>query len=210
MAVVLTSLENLQADPGGPDAEIYLVRAREGVKRLQAMVSALSEATRIEQALEAADRERFDLAALVEDMFRAYSKTHAERRLELSLPDTPCRLVGSPESIAQMLDKLFENAVDFCPPDGLIGLHLERHDQMATLRVSNSGSRLPEGLGEQLFESLVSARSGDGKAPHLGLGMYIARVIARHHGGQISARNLPRDNGVEFSVELPLEPSKAD
>lgn len=210
MAVVLTSLENLQADPGGPDANVYLIRAREGLERLQAMVSALSEATRIEQALQAADRECFDLADLVEEMFRAYSKAHADRRMELSLPGAPCRVRGAPDSIAQMLDKLFENALDFCPPNGLIRLHLDPKDHIVALRVSNTGSRLPEELGERLFESLVSARSGDAEAPHLGLGMYIARIIARHHGGQISARNLPQDNGVEFSVELPLESPEPD
>jgi two-component system sensor histidine kinase ChvG len=56
-----------------------------------------------------------------------------------------------------------------------------------------------------LFESLVSSRgsSSDGK-PHLGLGLYIVRLIADFHGGSVSATNLPDDAGVEIALEIPL------
>ena len=205
MAVVLTSLENLQADPKGADAERYLERAREGLVRLQAMVSALGAATRVEQALAGSDSERFDLAALVGEMSGAYAETHPERRIDLHLPEHSCIILGSPELIARLLDKLFENALDFCPPDGQISLRLDSPGQTARLRVANTGSRLPDGLADRIFDSLVSARTGDGGSPHLGLGMYIARLIVRHHQGRIAARNLPEDKGVEFTVELPLE-----
>ncbi len=205
MAVVLTSLENLQANPGGADAERYLARAREGLVRLQAMVSALGAATRVEQALAASEQERFDLAALVGDMFTAYAETHPDRSIDLDLPGHPCFILGSPDLIARLLDKLFENALDFCPPGGQISLRLDSQDQTARLRVANTGSRLPDGLADRIFDSLVSARNGDGDLPHLGLGMYIARLIVRHHQGRITARNLPQDKGVEFAVELPLQ-----
>ncbi len=204
MAVVLTSLENLQADPAGSEAPVYIRRATEGLQRLQAMVSALGAATRVEQSMAVADEELFELANVAGELFRAYAETHTGRRIDIRLPETACQVQGSPELIAQMLDKLFENALDFCPPDGLITLSLESDSRSCRLRVGNSGSRLEEELGEQLFESLVSARDGDGDSPHLGLGLYIARLIARHHGGGISARNLPAGEGVEFVVEIPL------
>ncbi|HRP87211.1 MAG TPA: sensor histidine kinase, partial [Gammaproteobacteria bacterium] len=70
------------------------------------------------------------------------------------------------------------------------------------LVVANSGSRLPPGPAERLFDSLVSARPA-GAAPHLGLGLFIVRLVAEHHGGRATARNLPQDGGVEFVVELP-------
>jgi signal transduction histidine kinase len=205
MAVVLTSLENLQADPRGPDAERYLARAREGLVRLQTMVSALGAATRVEQALAASDTERFDLSALVGEMFRAYTETHPDRRIELHQPEHPCFVLGSPDLIAQLLDKLFENALDFCPPGGQIRFRLDSDNRTARLGVANTGSRLPDGLADRLFDSLVSARDRGNGPPHLGLGMYIARLIVRHHRGRISAQNLPEDKGVEFTVELPVE-----
>ena len=55
----------------------------------------------------------------------------------------------------------------------------------------------------RLFESMISGRSARaGDAPHLGLGLYIARLIAEFHGGKIDAANLA--DGVAVTVTLPL------
>ena len=60
-------------------------------------------------------------------------------------------------------------------------------------------------LQGQLFDSLVSRRDQQqkGDTPHLGLGLYIVRLIAEAHHGQVQARNLPDGGGVEFSIQLP-------
>jgi signal transduction histidine kinase len=70
--------------------------------------------------------------------------------------------------------------------------------------VRNEGPLLPPHLDDRLFESLVSSRdtSTSGK-PHLGLGLYIVRLIADFHRGTVTARNLPDDMGVIIAVELP-------
>jgi two-component system, OmpR family, sensor histidine kinase ChvG len=70
--------------------------------------------------------------------------------------------------------------------------------------VQNSGTRLPAELQGRLFNSLVSLRENPGSGPHLGLGLYIVRLVAQAHGGQASARNLPDRSGVEFTLKLPL------
>ena len=67
----------------------------------------------------------------------------------------------------------------------------------------NSGSHLPDVLQEQLFDSLVSHRPTSKGGQHLGLGLYIVRLVAEAHGGKVSARNLPDDQGVEFTMRLP-------
>ena len=55
-------------------------------------------------------------------------------------------------------------------------------------------------MRSQLFDSMVSVRTGDDK--HLGLGLYVAKLIAEGHGGRISAENT--DAGVRFLVTIPL------
>jgi len=52
---------------------------------------------------------------------------------------------------------------------------------------------------------MVSLRppEGGGEAGHLGLGLYIVRIVAEFHGGTVRAANLPGDAGVRFEVELP-------
>ncbi len=75
---------------------------------------------------------------------------------------------------------------------------------LQTLAVSNSGTRLPAEFQERIFDSLVSLREKRGATPHLGLGLYIVRLVAMAHGGSVKARNLPRDQGVEFVIHLPV------
>jgi signal transduction histidine kinase len=71
--------------------------------------------------------------------------------------------------------------------------------------VSNKGPLLPEKMRTRLFESMISLRGAGGAgAPHLGLGLYVARLIAQFHGGTIAATNLPGGDGVLLGVRIPL------
>jgi len=204
---VRSSLDNLEAEsaPAGP----WLERARGGVDRMSALVNALSAAQRIERAVAGAERVRFDLAAQVGEMVEAYRGLHPERSFELSRPATPCPVDGAPELVAQLLDKLVENAVDFAPAAAPIRLAIAAAGPNWRLSVANAGSRLPPGPPERLFDSLVSERAA-GVGPHLGLGLFIVRLIAEHHGGRATARNLPGEDGVEFTVELPQAQAARD
>jgi K+-sensing histidine kinase KdpD len=80
---------------------------------------------------------------------------------------------------------------------------LKRQDDDCLLGVANTGTRLPEISHEQLFDSLVSFREKKRGRSHLGLGLHIVRLVAEAHGGSVSARNLPDEKGVEFTLHLP-------
>jgi signal transduction histidine kinase len=112
---------------------------------------------------------------------------------------------GSPELLIQMLDKLIDNAVGFSDTGDTIRVGLESDAASLRLTVMNPGPPLPESMRTQLFDSMVSVRGGDASR-HLGLGLYVARLIAAGHGGTISADNI--DGGVVFSVQLPLQDSR--
>jgi signal transduction histidine kinase len=200
LAVVRTSLDNLEAEPGasGP----WLGRAREGVDRMSLLVNALAAARQMERAVAAAETERFDLAALLEGMTGAYRELHTTHAFELARPAGACPVDGAPELVAQALDKLVDNAVDFAPAESTVRLALERREQAWRLSVSNTGSRLPPGAPAQLFQSLVSRREDD-RGPHLGLGLYIVRLVAERHGGRAGALNLPQDAGACFYMDFP-------
>jgi signal transduction histidine kinase len=99
-----------------------------------------------------------------------------------------------------MLDKLVENAVDFAASGTAIRIVLKND---AVLRVENQGTPLPDAIRESLFDSMVSQREEPaGGTPHLGLGLYIARLIAEFHGGRLLAENLPGGAGVAFEARL--------
>ncbi len=104
--------------------------------------------------------------------------------------------------LAQALDKLVDNAVTLSGEDDHVRVRVEREPDETRLIVENSGTRLPDSLTERLFDSLVSLRDVPGEAPHLGLGLYIVRLVAEAHGGQARASN--NSTGVEFTIALPV------
>lgn len=205
LAVVRSSLENLETQDLPHGAATYVDRARDGVTRLGAIVRAMSEASRMERAIASADAEDFDLRALLEGCAEGYRPLLGTRELKLLLPQASLPFHGAPELIAQALDKLVDNARSFCPADGWILLALAPSADGAVLAVANAGPLLPEAMQDRLFDSLVSVRGasqrGDG-APHLGLGLSVVRLVAELHRGEARARNLPQGGGVEFRLTL--------
>lgn len=209
LAIVKSSLDNLEhilLEQGHlpPDAQPYLARARDGVARLGALVRAMSEASRMERAIAAAEPEDVDLREVVRGCAEAYRPLVGARRLDCVLPDAPLRLHCAPEPIAQALDKLFDNALSFTPLDGWLRLGLYAVDGGAEIELANQGPPLPAAMQGRLFDSLVSLRdkATPGDAPHLGLGLYVVRLVAERHGGIASARNLDDGSGVAFSLRL--------
>lgn len=202
LAVVRSSLDNLEHSEVPPEARTYAERARQGADRLNGILRAMGEASRIERAIEAAESEEFDLVALLRNLHAAYGALTAPRELRLDVPTEPCMISGAPDLIAQALDKLIDNALSFTPTAGSIGLAVVPLKRGFEVSVSNSGPPLKEEMRAKLFDSLVSLRQGRSDAPHLGLGLYIVRLIATLHQGQALAENLADGAGVKFSLQL--------
>ena len=209
LAIVKSSLDNLEhaleanaALP--PEAQPYLARARDGVARLGTLVRAMSEASRMERAISAAEAEDVDLREVVRGCAEAYRPLVGARELSCELPDTPLPMHCAPELIAQALDKLLDNALSFTPADGWLRLKLEACEDGAQITLANQGPPLPAAMQGRLFDSLVSLRdkATPGDAPHLGLGLYVVRLVAERHGGSASADNLPDGSGVAFALRL--------
>ncbi|HWX65151.1 MAG TPA: ATP-binding protein [Rhodanobacter sp.] len=209
LAIVKSSLDNLEhalqeraALPA--EAQPYLARARDGVARLGALVRAMSESSRMERSITAAEPEDVDLRDVVRGCADAYRALIGARRLDCVLPDAPLRLHCAPELVAQALDKLLDNALSFTPEHGWLRLSLHAAPDGAEIELANQGPLLPEAMQGRLFDSLVSLRdkATPGDAPHLGLGLYVVRLVAERHGGIASARNLDDGSGVAFSLRL--------
>ena len=203
LTIVRSSLENLEAEEVPASARAYVERARQGSERLNAILLAMGAATRVEEAIGAAERGPFDLVPLLESAVAAYRGAFPERRFAAELPPEPVWVEGAADLIAQMLDKLIENAVDFSPPGATITVRLQLDPESIVLEVDNPGPPLPSEAPGRLFESLWQSRSGSDNRPHFGLGLYIVRLIAEFHGGSASAGNLPEGGGARFSVRLP-------
>lgn len=209
IAIVKSSLDNLEhalEAEGGvpPEAASYLARARDGTARLGMLVRAMSEASRMERAIAAAEPEDVDLREVVRGCAESYRALAGTRRFECVLPPSSLPFHGAPELVAQALDKLFDNALSFTPADGWLRLELRPLERGAEITLANQGPPLPEAMQGRLFDSLVSLRdkATPGDAPHLGLGLYVVRLVAERHGGQALARNIDDGQGVAFTLQL--------
>jgi dedicated sortase system histidine kinase len=205
VAVVRSSLENLRMTGVGDEARIYLDRAEDGLGRLSRILSRMADATRLEASLATQEREAYDLSRVVADCAEGYRLAYPRQALAVSVPARSLTVSGSPDLAAQLLDKLVANAVDFSLADQPVSILLDERDGRAILTVANRGPQLPAVMAGKLFESMVSVRpAAGGGEPHLGLGLYVARLIAEFHGGTIQAGNLPEGDGVAVTVSLPL------
>lgn len=208
LAVMKSSLDNLDHEQLSTEANTYIQRARDASLRLSNILTAMSSASRVEESIQQAQRETVELDRLLEDLSEAYRITYPEANISLEKQTSPLgfKMNVAPDLIVQMLDKLVDNALDFCPPDGRITIGLSRTRQQVTIAVSNSGPLLPEHMQSQLFDSLVSLRTQSSRSDngsHLGLGLYIVRLIVDFHRGQVRASNLEDGSGVSFTIDLP-------
>ena len=206
IAVVSSSLDNLQTFPLTPEAQKYCKRALEGNRRLSKILAKLSEASRLQQALAVKSEIDIDLSAILHSLFEAYQESYPEYHFVTDIQHHSANIQGDSDSIAQLVDKLVENAVEFSKPGGEIVVRLVESDRYFIVDVENHGVLLPPGPHSRLFDSMVSLRNKPGHSPHLGLGLYIARMIVEAHHGQIKAENLEDQSGVGIRIIFPKCP----
>ena len=208
IAVVRSSLEHVALAAGRAEQEPYLQRAREGVERLTVLVTRLSEAARLDLALQQAHSQPLEVKEFMRRCVAGYGMAFGNVELQDSSGSEPLTHAIAPDLFEQMLDKLIANAADFRLPGTAINVGLAADAAAWTLTVSNQGPALPESMHGQLFHSMVSVRSESGtREPHLGLGLYIVRLIAEFHRDRVAAANLPDHGGVCFSLTFMRDPA---
>ncbi len=206
ITVVRSSLENLETAGLDEEHKAYTHRAKEGVERLSNILTRMSEATRLEQTIQHEERKDFDLHGVINSCIKGYQIANPRQEFSLQVInefDKPFMINGVPDLIAQMLDKLVSNAMDFVKDNTPIVVRLIRSQAHASIQVLNQGPTLPEKMKNNLFDSMVSVREKRGKQPHLGLGLYIVRLIVEYHQGSVKADNIKDGSGVVFTITFP-------
>ncbi len=205
LAVVRSSLDNLELENLPDSARPYTQRASEGIGRLSNILTSINEATRLEQALQSSETEDFNIVDLVSGCVDGYRLAYPEQSFSFTAEHNETIVTGYPDRIAQLLDKLITNAMDFNQQGTTIQVCLTRTKQTIILSVENIGQPLPDTMQNQLFDSMVSLRDGKQASTHLGLGLFIVRLIAEFHHGTAVAKNMTDNQGVIVSIELPFK-----
>ena len=203
MAIVKSSLDRLQNEQDEASKAEALQAADTGLQRLQTLLTRLSEAARLEQALQEAEKEQTDINDFLKQCVDGYCLAFPNNKFVLALPEIILSQAINRDLFFQMLDKLVGNAVEFSYAEKEIKINLVDKSDAIEIQVINLGPQLPDDMLDDLFNSMVSIRTERSDAgPHLGLGLYVARLIAEFHNGTISAENLDKEEGVCMIVTL--------
>lgn len=204
VTVVRSSLENLGMIVQDKESAVYIQRAEEGISRLNLILTNMSEATRLEQMLQTSEKERIDLVKVLAGCVEGYRLAYPDAVIDADL-EGRVMINGVPEYIAQLMDKLIANAVEFSYHKKPITVFCRAIKDRAVIRVTNYGPYLPEEMKGRLFESMISVRPQEKqKEPHLGMGLHIARLITEFHQGQIRAENIKEFEGVAITLVMPM------
>jgi signal transduction histidine kinase len=180
--------------------------AQQGLNQLQALLTALSDANSLEQSLQTHSLHPLRLHRIIA-YFESIQQSSPPGLVEIDIDNGlgQDQILAEGFLLEQLIDKLVDNAFDFNDNKQPVRLSLKRAKNQALISVSNSGCLIPQGMENQIFEGMVSIRQPDSSnGSHLGLGLYLAKLIANHHHGQLSANNWPNQTGVIFSLKLDL------
>tara|TARA_B100000674_G_scaffold177249_2_gene143521 strand:- start:14144 stop:16219 length:2076 start_codon:yes stop_codon:yes gene_type:complete len=200
LSIVKTSLDNLSVQTNKKDQYIYIERAYKGIERLEMILRKLNEATSIEQALKNEKFEEFDIVDLSKNQIDAYRQIWPKLRFKFDSNKDKILFKGIPDLIIQAMDKLTENAIDFHRPGTEIKINLHQKDNVLDFSVSDEGALLPQEI--DIFQSMVSIRNSEKNKPHLGLGLYLLKMISEHHQGIAYAKNNKDLNGVCIGIKF--------
>ncbi|WP_081465882.1 ATP-binding protein [Stigmatella aurantiaca] len=139
---------------------------------------------------------------------------HVLEELEISHPGRELRLnaqghfpgMWDPDRLAQLLDNLGKNALDYSPAGTPVDFTLLDCGDTLRIEVHNEGPPIPPALMPVIFEPFRRAVAGDAHPTSgLGLGLFIVQQIAQAHGGTVSV-NSQEGQGTTFTVQLPRHP----
>jgi two-component system sensor histidine kinase ChvG len=185
---------------------------RGDVKRIDRLITDISDASRLDAELSREAKEPVALSKLLATILEIYRMTDRAHPVTFVLHDElpPGAIVrGRDERLGQVFRNLIDNAVSFSPDGGSVIITASRHDIVARVTVEDDGPGIPSGNLESIFERFYTERPGESFGRNSGLGLSIARQIIEGAGGRIYAENRPSSDGKTnggacLIVELPL------
>lgn len=199
--------EMMQAGYAGelPDtAKDYVAAIMESTGRLTELIDTVMDLTQGEAGTLPLERAPVDLVALATEAGRKHAEAAAAKKLELIVDVKPStgRVMGDARRIAQALDRLIGNAVQYLPEGGRILLYGDGQVREARLIVSDNGPGMDPRAQARAFDRFSQQAEGKRSEGRTGLGLPLARQLVEAHGGRLSLVSEP-GQGTMFTMELP-------
>jgi len=187
------------------------------VKRLDRLISDISDASRLDAELQRQDAAPVDFAKLLSTLVGVANEVKREDCVKVTLrfeggSGRGFQVPGHDSRLGQIVDNLIENARSFSPAGGTVRVTCRRSRQQVEILVDDDGPGVRPEVHEKIFERFYTDRPHQGFGQNSGLGLSISKQIVEAHGGTISVENRtgpvvavgePRVLGARFIVRLP-------
>jgi two-component system, OmpR family, sensor histidine kinase ChvG len=184
------------------------------VRRLDRLVSDISNASRLDSELVKEEEEPFDLLKTVSNLSEYLGKQAGEKGVEFltDLPEGAITVRGLEGRLAQVFVNLITNAISFCDDGDAVRVWVRQRDNRVLVVVEDTGPGIPESALTKVFKRFYSERPSTDFGNHSGLGLAISKQIVEAHGGVIWAENIRPTQadstseplGARFVVGLPV------
>ncbi len=188
MSAIQTSLELLAEETDPVQIARLRATAERGIQKLESTLAQVTEAASLEEALRDDGQAPFDLVGLTEQALDSMRLSAPDRRWELDAPMKTLWVLGNDLRFEQLLDKVFDNARDFTPIGGRVQVSIRDQITSVSVAIENEGPALTEQALADAFQ-LFSGTRNDASGQHLGLGLYVVRLIAESMGATVSLTN---------------------
>lgn len=184
------------------------------VRRLDRLVSDISNASRLDSELVKEDEEEFNLLKTLSNLCQYLSQQAGEKGVDfiIDLPSDAISIHGLEARLAQVFVNLVTNAISFCEDGDAVRVWARRRENRVLIVVEDTGPGIPEQALTKVFKRFYSERPQAEFGKHSGLGLAISKQIVEAHGGVIWAENIrptaadPSSDplGARFVVGLPV------
>ncbi|MGE5140297.1 MAG: ATP-binding protein, partial [Rudaea sp.] len=194
-----------QAKTGLSEAAARMVRTiHQQTLRLEKMISALLDITRVERGQLSLERHPVDVQAVLVRIVGDTQPALRRHRMEFAPCEQALMVDGDETRLEQVLQNLIQNAIKYSPFGGRISVETSRDADRAYISISDQGIGIPASALPNLFTRFYRAENAEAnRISGLGVGLYVAREIVRLHGGDISATS-ELGKGSRFMISLPL------
>jgi two-component system OmpR family sensor kinase len=170
---------------------------------LAAGVNAMLRLSQSESGLSRVQRQRVPLGVLLEELVEFFRPLAEDRGIAIELGAlAPVAVDGDGSWLRQLFSNLVDNAVKYCERGDRVHIELRQAGDSACVSVADDGPGIPTEELPEIFERFERGARQQGR-PGFGLGLPLAREIARAHGGRIEVDSKP-GRGATFSVWLPV------
>ncbi len=184
------------------------------VRRLDRLVSDISNASRLDSELVKEEEEAFNLVKMMTNITDYLGNEAQSKGIEFitDLPEQPIEIQGLEARLAQVFVNLITNAISFCEAGDAIRVWARKRDNRVLVVVEDTGPGIPEQALTKIFNRFYTSRPDAQFGNNSGLGLAISKQIVEAHGGVIWAENIrPTDAdvtseplGARFVVGLPV------